>query len=190
MSAENDLKKTVLEWLALYKIFHYRQNTGAMKGEHKGKSWFVRFAAKGSPDIVCVIGGRYVGIELKAPNGKQSEAQKEFQVNLERAGGFYILARRLEDVTEFLAPIGSREKQTTICVEEAPMSNKPNEMPKSFRELAQEMRNDMTSDDSLGGRMWNRAMTKCADHLDSLSAEWEPPASPTGCGESETRTQE
>lgn len=59
---------------------------------------FYRFGALGSPEIICVIKGQFVGIEVKAPKGKQSEYQKEFQRNLEKAGGRYILALSLEDV--------------------------------------------------------------------------------------------
>jgi hypothetical protein len=47
-----------------------------------------------------VIGGQYVGIEVKAPKGKQSEHQKEFQEALEAAGGRYVLAYSLDDVIQ------------------------------------------------------------------------------------------
>jgi hypothetical protein len=36
--------------------------------------------------------------EVKASKGKQSENQKEFQAQLEAAGGKYILAYSIEDV--------------------------------------------------------------------------------------------
>lgn len=39
-----------------------------------------------------------MGIEVKAPKGKQSDHQKEFQKNLEAAGAKYVLAYSLEDV--------------------------------------------------------------------------------------------
>jgi hypothetical protein len=45
-----------------------------------------------------VIDGQYVGIEVRAPKGKQSDHQKEFQKKLEDAGGKYILAYSLDDV--------------------------------------------------------------------------------------------
>jgi len=59
---------------------------------------FYRFGAIGSPDIVCAINGQFVRIEVKAPIGKQSENQKEFQAQLEAAGGKYILAYSIDDV--------------------------------------------------------------------------------------------
>ena len=51
-----------------------------------------------SPDIVCVLNGQYVGIEVKGPKGKQSDDQKEFQRHLEAAGGRYILTYSVDDV--------------------------------------------------------------------------------------------
>ena len=95
---ESELQKSILQYLALKRIFHYRNNSGAFVGEYKGKSRFVQFGAVGSPDIVCVIRGRYVGIEVKAPMGKQSQSQVNFRENLEAAGGRYILAKSLDDV--------------------------------------------------------------------------------------------
>lgn len=92
---EGDIQKTILDYLTLKGVFHYRNNSGAFVDSQKH---FYRFGAVGSPDIICVIDGIFVGIEVKAPHGKQSEHQKEFQKNLEAAGGIYILAYSLDDV--------------------------------------------------------------------------------------------
>jgi hypothetical protein len=54
----------------------------------------------GAPDTICVIDGQFVGIEVKAPKGKQNDHQKDFERNLVAAGGKYILAFSLEDVIE------------------------------------------------------------------------------------------
>ena len=43
-----------------------------------------------------------MGLEVKAPKGKQSDHQKEFQRKLEAAGGWYILAHGLDDVLHSL----------------------------------------------------------------------------------------
>jgi hypothetical protein len=37
------------------------------------------FQLRGSPDIICVIRGIYVGIEVKGSAAKQSGHQKDFQ---------------------------------------------------------------------------------------------------------------
>jgi hypothetical protein len=70
-----------------------------MAGEYKGKKWFMRFGAVGSPDIVCVVNSQFVGIEVKGTGGKQSDLQKDFQARLEAAGGRYILAYSVDDVS-------------------------------------------------------------------------------------------
>jgi VRR-NUC domain len=99
---ESDIQRQILDYLRLKRIFHFRNNSGAFAGEYKGKQRFFRFGAAGSPDIICVIAGQFVGIEVKAPKGRMSDHQKEFQEKLEAAGGKYILAYSLEDVLNCL----------------------------------------------------------------------------------------
>src|SRR5580692_9371360 len=97
---ESETQKAILEWLAWKKFFHYRNNSGAfvMPETATHARRFFRAGVVGAPDIVCVIAGQYVGIEVKAPRGRQSENQKEFQRQLEEAGGKYILAHSIDDV--------------------------------------------------------------------------------------------
>ena len=92
---ESDLLRLVMDYLAARKVFHFRNNSGALKTE---KGYYVRFGCQGSPDIICCIDGQFVGIELKGDKGKQSPEQKVFQDHLDMAGGKYILAKSLEDI--------------------------------------------------------------------------------------------
>jgi hypothetical protein len=96
--SEHDAQTSILEWLAYRRIFHWRNNTGAMSGEHNGKPWFMRFGSVGSPDIFAMKCGTCYGIEVKGPKGRQSDAQKEFQVRFEAAGGVYVLAKGIDEV--------------------------------------------------------------------------------------------
>lgn len=96
---ESEVQRAILDYLELRGIFHYRNNSG---GFRDAKNHFYRFGAVGSPDIVCVVNGQYVGLEIKAPGGKQSEHQKEFQRRLEKAGGRYIVAYAIDDVMKFI----------------------------------------------------------------------------------------
>jgi Holliday junction resolvase len=54
------------------------------------------------PDVIAVIKGRFIGIEVKAEKGRQSDNQKEFQRQLEAAGGLYILAKGIDGVEDQL----------------------------------------------------------------------------------------
>ena|SRR3990167_10372615 len=96
---EKDLVKSCLEYLGWKKIFHYRSNTGAFKTDAGG---FYRFGSVGCPDIISVIKGQYVGIECKVNKNPQSPAQKEFQKNLESAGGKYLLIRSVDELVDEL----------------------------------------------------------------------------------------
>jgi hypothetical protein len=69
-----------------------------MVSEYKGRTRSMRFGALGSPDIFAMHKGVCYGIEVKGEKGKQSDAQKEFQVRFEAAGGMYILAKGIDEV--------------------------------------------------------------------------------------------
>ena len=101
---EVDVQRAILEWLEWKHIFHYRNNSGAFvfpeTATHKRR--FFKAGVVGAPDIVCVVKGQYVGIECKASKGRQSENQKEFQRQLEAAGGRYVLAYSVDDVSAAL----------------------------------------------------------------------------------------
>src|SRR3990167_9880577 len=96
---EKDTQRTILDYLTAKRIFHYRNNSGGFKNN---EGHFYRFGALGSPDIIAVINGQYIGIECKGTGGKQSERQRAFQEQLETSGGRYILAYQPEDVINAL----------------------------------------------------------------------------------------
>lgn len=99
---ERDVLKACMDWLAAKRVFHWRANTGAMLKPYKGKQHFIRFGIQGVPDILAVasLNGKFVGIECKAPGKDQSVAQKQFQTNLEAAGGRYLLVHSVEELIE------------------------------------------------------------------------------------------
>lgn len=59
----------------------------------------------GMPDIVCVIHGRFVGIEVKSESGRQRPDQCAWEERIVKAGGTYVLARSWEDVAAALANV-------------------------------------------------------------------------------------
>ena len=113
-ASEKDIQDTILEWLAIVKIFHYRQNTGAFSKEYirkrdgVKKRSFIRFGHPGASDIVCVVKGLYIAIEVKDHKGKQSEDQIAFQRSVEAAGGHYLLVRSLDEVKMFFKVLYSK----------------------------------------------------------------------------------
>ena len=68
--------------------------------------WVVKVMAsnkRGTPDLLAVINGRFVAIEVKAPGGKASKLQIAQLRRIESAGGIAILAETVEDVIACLA---------------------------------------------------------------------------------------
>jgi hypothetical protein len=100
--SEHAIQKQILDWLKIKDIFHWRNNSGAMGGTRKGKRWFMRFGAVGSPDIFAVVDGKIYGIEVKSKGNKMSDNQVIFSIGLQNSGGIYVLAYKLEDVTDVL----------------------------------------------------------------------------------------
>ena len=80
----------------------WRNNTGALP-DKSGR--VIRYGLKGSPDILGCCRGRFVGIEVKAAMGRQSDAQQNFQRAFEKAGGLYVLARSADDALNAIGRI-------------------------------------------------------------------------------------
>ena len=55
---------------------------------------------KGTSDIKAIIQGRMVAIEVKIGKDRQSEAQKDYQAMIERAGGIYWIVKSFDDFYE------------------------------------------------------------------------------------------
>ena len=108
MTPEGEILKGILDYLAAVKVWAMRINTGAVVSEYKGKTRFHRYGRPGCADILattfnmCECGGqgfvRVIWIEVKTATGKQSDAQLEFQKEVENEGHTYIVARSIDDV--------------------------------------------------------------------------------------------
>lgn len=59
--------------------------------------------ARGSADIHILAAGRAIYCEVKTGRDRQREAQKEYQRQVEQAGGLYIIATNFDD---FLYQVG------------------------------------------------------------------------------------
>lgn len=106
---EIQFQRQITDLLTVERVLHFRNNVAAMKLSYKGKSRFVRFGTKGMADLIAFVPSstnyRHQNIwwiELKVGIGKQSEAQRGFQVNVEGFGHYYSVIRDAEQVTKFL----------------------------------------------------------------------------------------
>lgn len=109
---ENAVMKSCKDALAVAGVFFWRQNSGlAMLPGRGGRPQPVRFGVVGAGDYGGILpGGYYIEVECKTGNGKQTDNQKQRQVDLERAGACYVLARGYDDVTEGISDFLRRVK--------------------------------------------------------------------------------
>ncbi len=81
---ESEIRRQVVDYLRMkgYFTFHLLQSLGCYRG---------------APDLIAVK-GKTLFIELKTARGRQSDYQKQFQADLEAAGGEYVLCRGVDDL--------------------------------------------------------------------------------------------
>lgn len=114
-SSTNGLTKCVIKWIELNGYQAERINsTGRYIDDRKivtnvvgqqaligsGK-WIKSSGTVGTADISSVINGRSVKIEIKFGKDRQSQAQKDYQAAIERAGGIYIIVREFDGFVEW-----------------------------------------------------------------------------------------
>lgn len=58
--------------------------------------WLPSSGQKGTADVSCVIYGRAIKIEIKIGKDRQSEDQKKYQSDIERAGGLYFIIKSFD----------------------------------------------------------------------------------------------
>ena len=104
---ESGIQSDVLRWLSLQpkQVFAWRQYTGPIVRGEKGQTFFTKNPCPGLPDIVVIIKGRFIGLEIKQPKGKQSPEQKSFEESISKAGGFYFIIRSLDDAIKAIESI-------------------------------------------------------------------------------------
>ena len=107
---ESQIQKEILHWLSLQpkdQMFSWRMYTGPIvRGNPlKGKTFFTPNPCPGLPDIIVIIKGRFVGLEIKQPKGRQSTEQKTFEQCIKKAGGVYFLIRSLNEAIQAIDSI-------------------------------------------------------------------------------------
>ena len=92
-ASEAEIQRQLIAYLRLIGGHVVRVNSGAAK---VGKR-LIRFTdTPGTPDILCCLQGRFVGIECKRPGGKLRPSQGEQIDAIRRAGGLAFVADGLD----------------------------------------------------------------------------------------------
>lgn len=118
-NSANALTKSIIAWIELNGYQAERiNNTGRYVDNKKtvknimGQSitigsgqYIPGTGTKGTADISATIKGKSIKIEVKYGKDRQSEAQKEYQANIERSGGVYFIAKDFESFYNFYLTI-------------------------------------------------------------------------------------
>lgn len=107
---ESEVQAQIVEYLMILenqnKLFFQRtNNVGIYDPKTQGHRRSPKGVKKGFPDVVVIIRGKFVGIELKSSKGRQSKEQKEMEKNIKLNGGFYFLVRSIKDLEEALKKV-------------------------------------------------------------------------------------
>ena len=99
---ENQIQSQILNWLEAHKIFHWRQNTGAVRKRYEDKNgqqkdYFIRFGFPGISDILGCHRGRLFAVEVKRPGNKATADQQNFLRNVVKSGGVGMVCRSLDE---------------------------------------------------------------------------------------------
>lgn len=107
MTPERLIVAHILRWTAVHPslIRLWRNNTGVALSPDGNR--VVKYGLVGSADLTGVLSdGRRIDIECKTARGRQRDAQRKFQLMIERFRGLYVLARSVEDVETALVREG------------------------------------------------------------------------------------
>lgn len=97
--SEIEIQHTVCEYLQRKKHFFSRiNNIPVFDQKRKVYRALPKYTRKGFPDILVLWNGFPVFLEIKAPKGKQSPEQKEFQADCEKQAIEYHIIKSLDDV--------------------------------------------------------------------------------------------
>jgi len=106
---EADILRVCLTWLKLNRVFCWRQNQGAISGEHNGKRRFLRFTSMaGVSDILGVLPptGRVLAVECKRPGRKPTPEQEAFLDIVRQYGGVGVCVHSIDELEQALIAAG------------------------------------------------------------------------------------
>lgn len=111
----NGLTKCIIDWIKANGYQAERiSNTGRYIDNSKivtdsmgfqkkiGSGQYIKgTGTNGTADISATIKGRSIKLEVKIGKDRQSEAQKKYQADIERAGGIYIIVKDFDEFMNF-----------------------------------------------------------------------------------------
>ena len=98
--AHDALVRAILDLAPKLGAFAFRCDAGVKPGIRGGG--MRRYGTPGASDVIAIVAGAFVAIEVKTGTGRQTEAQRAFAEKVQRAGGRYVVVRSVEDAARAL----------------------------------------------------------------------------------------
>lgn len=92
----NGLTECVLKWLTLKGHYTSRIQSQGQFNEKLGV-WTKSTVRRGIGDVMAIIGGRSIMIEIKVGRDRQSDHQKRTESEVTESGGLYLIVRSFSD---------------------------------------------------------------------------------------------
>lgn len=99
---EGALQSLIIAWLKTEGIFCWRNNSVGVWNGSTYRTQNGVGAINGVSDILGILNGKLLAIEVKTTIGKVSESQKEFIDNVLLHGGHGLVARDLQSVKDYI----------------------------------------------------------------------------------------
>ena len=108
---ETDIQATIIRYLSILEsqgklFFNRTNNIPPVNKNRQGRIiGFRRLpvgSKKGIPDILVIIKGKTIGLEVKTATGKQSKEQKDIENKFIKNGADYYVVRSYEEVKNIL----------------------------------------------------------------------------------------
>ena len=101
-ASEADVLRAIRQYLDLRRLVYVRNNTGCLF-DRTGRP--VRFGREGSADVILLYKGQFVSIEVKGRDGKLSDAQQGWSLDVLRHGGVALVVRSVEELIHELSSL-------------------------------------------------------------------------------------
>ena len=104
---ELEIETRILDWLAASGLGFFWKNTSG--GFHDGKKWRVHqspFAIRGTSDILGIVNGKFIALEVKTENGRPTSEQMAFIRRVRECGGLASVVKSLHQTEELFQEWG------------------------------------------------------------------------------------
>lgn len=99
---EKDIQNEIFEYLQSKKFLFWRSNNIPVYGKNNGGKYMYRslpkYTPRGLPDIMVVVNGHFIAIEVKREGAKLRPSQAEFGMRVQAHYGTYVVAYSVDDV--------------------------------------------------------------------------------------------